>query len=141
MTTPATVYGHVPSVDTWNPELFDNTGLGVSAEVLVSNGAEDLKSDVTVTNPLLKEGTDSKFVLPVTHATADYRKGNTTYFEVTAIFTPDKVDGGAYTAGNNVFLGMKDGLFTVQEDWQKQKVRKLQCIKELEQQQPTQVQS
>ena len=109
--TPADVYGHVPSVDTWNPELFDNTGLGVSAKVLVSNGAEDLKSDLTGTNPLLKEGTDSKFVLPVTHETGKYEKGNTTYFEVIAIFTPDKVDGGDYTAGADVFLGMNDGKF------------------------------
>lgn len=105
--TPDAVYNHVPSVDTWKPALFDNTGLANSTEVKTAAGTAlaDFKTALTT------ELGDSKFVLPVTHADANYEKGNTTYFEVTAIFTPDKVDGGDYTAGADVFLGMKDGLF------------------------------
>lgn len=106
--TPSTVYDHVPSVDTWKPELFDNTGLAKSIEIKEATGAAAITDFNTA---LTTELGDSKFVLPVTHADANYEKGNTTYFEVTAIFTPDKVDGGAYTAGADVFLGMKDGLF------------------------------
>jgi hypothetical protein len=63
---------------------------------------------------LTTELADSKFVLPVTHEEKKYRKGNTTYFEVTAIFTPDAViDDGVdtYTVGDDVFLGMNDGKF------------------------------
>ncbi len=106
--TPAAVYGHVPSVDTWNPALFDNTGLTSLTEVKTATGGTSITH---FQNALTGEGTASKFVLPVTHEDDKYEKGNTTYFEVTAIFTPDFVDSAPYTAGNDVFLGMKDGLF------------------------------
>ncbi len=105
--TPDAVYNHVPGV--WDPELFDNTGLAKSIAMKEATGATAIADFNTA---LTTELADSKFVLPVTHLDANYRKGNTTYFEVIAIFTPDKVDGSAsYTAGNDVFLGMKDGLF------------------------------
>jgi hypothetical protein len=106
--TPDTVYNHVPSVDTWKPALFDNTGLANSTEVKTAAGTalDDFSGALT------GEGVNSKFVLPVTHEDDKYEKGNTTYFEVTAIFTPDYVDGtGTYSPGNDVFLGMKDGKF------------------------------
>jgi hypothetical protein len=107
--TPDAVYDHVPSATvTWDTTLFDNTGLTSLTEVKTATGATSITQFETA---LKGEGTASKFVLPVTHADADYRKGNTTYFEVTAIFTPDAVDGGAYTAGTDVFLGMNDGKF------------------------------
>jgi hypothetical protein len=104
--TPDAVYNHVPGV--WNPSLFDNTGLTKSIAMKEATGAAAIADFNTA---LTTELADSKFVLPVTHADADYRKGNTTYFEVTAIFTPDAVDGGAYAAGTDVFLGMNDGKF------------------------------
>ena len=110
--TPDAVYDHVPSATvTWDTTLFDNTGLTSLTEVKTATGATSITQFETA---LKGEGTASKFVLPVTHAAADYRKGNTTYFEVTAIFTPSAViDGGgaAYAAGDDVFLGMKDGKF------------------------------
>jgi hypothetical protein len=108
--TPAAVYNHVPGEGTivWDPTLFDNTGLAKSIAMKEATGAAAIADFNTA---LTTELGDSKFVLPVTHLDANYRKGNTTYFEVTAIFTPDAVDGGAYTAGADVFLGMNDGLF------------------------------
>ena len=104
--TPDKVYNHVPGV--WDPTLFDNTGLAKSIAMKEATGADDIAKFNTA---LTTELADSKFVLPVTHEAANYKKGNTTYFEVTAIFTPNEVDGAAYTAGADVFLGMKDGLF------------------------------
>ncbi|HZJ79802.1 MAG TPA: Mfa1 family fimbria major subunit, partial [Dysgonamonadaceae bacterium] len=89
-TTPAAVYGHVPSVDTWNPALFDNTGLAKSIAMKEATGAAAL---VDFNTALTTELADSKFVLPVTHEDDKYEKGNTTFFEVIAIFTPDLVDG------------------------------------------------
>jgi hypothetical protein len=108
-TTPDAVYNHVPGV--WDPELFDKTGLASLTEVKTATGGTSITQFETA---LKGEGAASKFVLPVTHADGNYRKGNTTYFEVTAIFTPNAVtdDGIAtYTDGDDVFLGMKDGLF------------------------------
>ena len=109
-TTPTAVYGHVPGTDVWNPALFDNTGLDAlkSIPVQVASGAAALAD---FQDALLAEKATSKFILPVTHADANYRKGNTTYFEIAATFTPDAVFDGAYTVGDDVFLGMNDGLF------------------------------
>lgn len=53
----------------------------------------------------------SKFVLPVTHAEANYKKGNTTMFEVKATFTVDKVDGVPNSNVQTVYFGLSDGLF------------------------------
>jgi hypothetical protein len=64
--------------------------------------------------------TTSKFVLPVTHAVdkdedagrAFYKKGNTTYFEIRAKFTPKQIDGVDNTAQpDSVFLGANDNKF------------------------------
>ena len=57
--------------------------------------------------------TFSKFVLPVTHDAANYRKGNTTMFEIKATFTVDKIDGVAPTSpdAQTVYLGLSDGKF------------------------------
>lgn len=111
--TPSIVYGHVPSATVpWNPVLFDNTGLTSLTEVKTATGGTSITQ---FQDALTGEGTASKFVLPVTHEVTDainnYRKGNTTYFEVTAIFTPNLVDGAAYSPGADVFLGMNDGKF------------------------------
>lgn len=111
--TPDAVYDHVPSATvTWDTTLFDNTGLTSLTEVKTATGGTSITQ---FQDALTGEGAASKFVLPVTHEVTDeinnYRKGNTTYFEVTAIFTPDAVDGGAYTEGTDVFLGMNDGKF------------------------------
>ena len=109
--TPSTVYDHVPSATVpWNPALFDNAGLEKSTKVETAAGTalDDFSGALT------GEGVNSKFVLPVTHLDANYRKGNTTFFEVIATFTPSAVnhgDGTPYEAGGDVFLGMKDGLF------------------------------
>ncbi|HKM44158.1 MAG TPA: Mfa1 family fimbria major subunit [Dysgonamonadaceae bacterium] len=106
--TPDPVYSHVPSTSvTWNPNLFDNTGLEISSDVLIG--------DITELEATFKlEKKASKFVLPVTHEVTDefnnYRKGNTTYFEIIATFWPD-VYADTYSPGTDVFLGMKDGRF------------------------------
>lgn len=61
----------------------------------------------------LGEETFSKFVLPVTHAKGNYKKGNTTMFEIKATFTVDKIDGVAPTStdAQTVYLGLSDGKF------------------------------
>ena len=109
-TTPATVYDHVPSATTtWDPTIFDNNiGLADRSEVLVATNGTELAG---FQDQLVAEKEDSKFVLPVTHLDDNYRKGNTTFFEVIAIFTPDVVTGAGYTVGDDVFLGMNDGKF------------------------------
>jgi hypothetical protein len=107
--TPDAVYDHVPSATvTWDTTLFDNTGLTSLTEVKTATGATSITQFETA---LKGEGTASKFVLPVTHLDDNYRKGNTTFFEVIAIFTPDVVTGASYTVGDDVFLGMNDGKF------------------------------
>ena len=114
--TPESVYNFVPTAENWmtavkgDNAIFDNTGLADAkrSTVLDATGGTALTQFEAA---LTRELADSKFVLPVTHADKKYRKGNTTFFEVIAIFTPDLVDGVKYTAGADVFLGMKDGLF------------------------------
>lgn len=115
--TPDAVYNFVPTAENWmtavkgDKAIFDNTGLADAkrSTVLNAKGAAVLAD---FSDALTGEGTASKFVLPVTHETTNYRKGNTTFFEVIATFTPDKVDGeGTYSPGSDVFMGMNDGLF------------------------------
>ena len=116
--TPPKVYGFVPTADNWmdavkgDEAIFDNTGLTSQTEVKTATGGTSITQ---FQDALTGEGEASKFVLPVTHdGAANYKKGNTTYFEVIAIFTPSAVidgDGEDYKAGDDVFLGMKDGLF------------------------------
>lgn len=104
-TTPAPVYAYKPGpVDAL---MFDNSGL--AAMSAVSNIAD--KTNANVVEALAAE-TPGKFVLPVTHVATNYVKGNTTYFEIQIVFTPDYVDGtGTYTPGTDVYLGKNDGKF------------------------------
>ena len=110
--TPTDVYNHVPSTAVaWDQALFDNAGLADKkrSTVLDATGAAAIAEFNTA---LTTEFADSKFVLPVTHEAGKYEKGNTTFFEVIATFTPDKVNGEeTYSLGSNVFMGMKDGKF------------------------------
>ena len=90
-------------------DAYDNSGL-VSKEVL-SIGA---KSNATIVEALSKEA-ESKFVLPVVQET--YTKGNTTYFEVVATFTPNTdLVVGEYTPESTVYLGVNDNKFYVNKD-------------------------
>ena len=84
-----------------------NTGLNSFTEVTPIDG----NTNASITAALNAEAKGSKFVLPVTHASNGYFKGNTTYFEIRATFTPDKVDGSPYSPGTDVYLGQNDGLF------------------------------
>lgn len=111
-TTPDPVYSFVPSTTTpWNGGIanFDYAGLTsyASLQPIASS------SNTDVITALEAEKTASKFVLPVTHADANYRKGNTTYFEIRVTFVPEEVDGNPYTygAGDQVYLGAITGLF------------------------------
>ena len=112
--TPKTVYGFVPTADNWmdavkgDEAIFDNTGLTSLTEVKTATGGTSITQ---FQDALTGEGEASKFVLPVTHLDDNYRKGNTTFFEVIAIFTPNLVDSAEYTPGTDVFLGMNDGKF------------------------------
>lgn len=109
--TPNPVYSYVPIGD-WTEkaaEYFDYTGL----ETFTKIEEIENKDNTKVIEALKKEET-SKFVLPVTHET--YKKGNTTYFEIQATFTPteksfaegekEKLNGK-----KDYFLGMNDGKF------------------------------
>lgn len=67
----------------------------------------------------------SKFVLPVTHeytgATNNYKKGNTTYFEIRCEFTAENVDEhGVATpvvsTDGSLYFGLDDGKFYTSED-------------------------
>lgn len=102
--TPDPVYTYVPGAIQL---ILDNTGLASFTE------AQKIANTTNTTvGAALGAETTSKFVLPVTHATDSYVKGNTTYFEIQATFTPDLVDGVAYVAGDDaVYLGQNDGKF------------------------------
>jgi hypothetical protein len=103
--TPDPVYSYKPG--TVDASKFDNLGLWNMTAV---SQIED-KANANVVAALAAEK-PGKFVLPVTHAATDYVKGNTTYFEIQIVFTPDYVDGtGTYNAGYGVYLGKNDGKF------------------------------
>lgn len=108
--TPEAAYSYIPTTSNLDArsDYFDYAGLASFSTV--SPIAD--KTNANVVAALVAE-TPGKFVLPVTHLDANYRKGNTSYFEIQATFTPDGVDGGSgnYTAGSNVFLGLNDGKF------------------------------
>ena len=62
----------------------------------------------------LMEEEYAHFALPVTHAKENYRKGNTTYIEVRATFTPENstlADGVVYKEGEDIFFGLEDQKF------------------------------
>lgn len=101
--TPDAIYNGDASI---GATAMDNTGLNSFTEV--TSIADNNNNSIT---GALNAETTSKFVLPVTHAAGKYFKGNTTYFEIRATFTPDKVDGNSYKPGTDVYLGQNDGLF------------------------------
>src|SRR3712207_8142862 len=59
--------------------LFPYTTLFRSEVLAIDNNIENVKKALT-------DEATSKFVIPVTHANDNYKKGNTTYFEVIAKF-------------------------------------------------------
>lgn len=109
-TTPVASYDYVPkshsewaSADKGVQKLFDFSGLANPVEALSIVG-ENI-------NDVLVEEASSQFVLPVTHAAGNYRKGNTTYFEVTASFRPEGKfgDDTEYTDNSDIYVGKMDG--------------------------------
>lgn len=110
----APVYGFAPTSSTW-------TALATEADgKMLFSDAEGYKAALTATDntvdnvkKALGDEKFSKFVLPVTHAKGNYKKGNTTMFEIKATFTVDKIDGVAPTStdAQTVYLGLSDGKF------------------------------
>lgn len=115
--TPDPVYTYNPATSSdWkdkNTTYFDYKGLELSnfseVQAIDNNTIENVK------NALNKED-KSKFALPVTHTDDNYKKGNTTFFEVQVKFTPtdesfavgekEKLNGST-----TYYLGMNDGKF------------------------------
>ena len=108
------VYSFIPASKNWTALATEATG-----KMLFSDAegykAAIVKTDNTLANvkAALGEEKFSKFVLPVTHAAGNYKKGNTTMFEIKATFTVDKIDGVAPTSADaqTVYLGLSDGKF------------------------------
>lgn len=110
------VYDFVPAttVTTWA-----DLGTAAAGKILPTDAGGYQDALVKENNELanvkaaLGAETFSKFVLPVTHDAANYRKGNTTMFEIKATFTVDKIDGAdpAGTTPTTVYLGLSDGKF------------------------------
>lgn len=108
------VYSFTPTSKNWTALATEATG-----KMLFSDAegykAAIVKADNTLDNvkAALGEEKFSKFVLPVTHAKGNYKKGNTTMFEIKATFTVDKIDGAAPTGtdAQTVYLGLSDGKF------------------------------
>ncbi|EGJ71898.1 Mfa1 fimbrilin [Bacteroides coprosuis DSM 18011] len=111
-------YTYIPVNTPWNTEvvkIYDFSGLKQFTEV---SKIESSVADKDSIKKALEEEAVSKFVLPVTHGEADYRKGNTTYFEVRAKFKPSAAladTEAKYTEGSDLFLGMTDGKFYADE--------------------------
>lgn len=110
----APVYDFAPISKNWTAlateadgkMLFTDAGNYQKALVKANNELANVKA-------ALGEEKFSKFVLPVTHAKGNYKKGNTTMFEIKATFTVDMIDGVAPTSTNaqTVYLGLSDGKF------------------------------
>ena len=108
------VYSFIPTSKNWTALATEATG-----KMLFSDAegykAAIVKTDNTLANvkAALGEEKFSKFFLPVTHAAGNYKKGNTTMFEIKATFTVDKIDGVAPTSADaqTVYLGLSDGKF------------------------------
>lgn len=120
--TPDAIYKGDASI---GATAMDNTGLNSFTEVT----SIDDNTNKSITGALSTETTGSKFVLPVTHAPNGYFKGNTTYFEIRATFTPDKVDGNSYNPGTDVYLGQNDGLFYSTRELAEASGQKSTCYK------------
>lgn len=117
---PNDVYGYLPTGNVKGANDYDWSNLTPSAAGLMlhsdAEGFKDVTEQADNTDDNLKAALaaeqHSKFVLPVTHADGNYRKGNVSMFEIKAQFTVDKVDGVAPTAeGQTVYMGLSDGLF------------------------------
>ena len=109
----APVYDFAPISKDW-------TALATEAkDKMIFSDAEGYKAalvkadnELASVKAALGEETFSKFVLPVTHAKGNYKKGNTTMFEIKATFTVDQIDGAnADKTVKTVYLGLSDGKF------------------------------
>lgn len=97
-----------------NKNYFDYSELGAKTQ------AVEYAYDTEQLTDKLKEEATSKFVLPVTHEDSKYKKGNVTYIEVQATFTPTKEawgdtekDHDAWKAAGDktVYYGASNGKF------------------------------
>ncbi|MGR4859364.1 Mfa1 family fimbria major subunit [Bacteroides pyogenes] len=124
-TVPNPVYDYSVNLDDWKNNssdipintIFDNTGLKSFSEAKQLSTYYDFTE---LENKALKAESPSKFVLPVTHATANYKKGNTTYFEIRVKFKPEAAaiaDGNTMAAnGKDLFMGLTDKKFYDSEE-------------------------
>lgn len=110
LTTPASSYNYIPlSHEEWANETngvrkyFDFSSLQNPVNV-----AQIGKDGI---NGILANELTSQFVLPVTHEDGKYRKGNTTYFEITAKFRPvgDFEGNIGYEENAAIYVGKIDG--------------------------------
>lgn len=97
-----------------NKNYFDYSELGTKTQ------AVEYAYDTEQLTDKLKEETTSKFVLPVTHEDSKYKKGNVTYIEVQATFTPTKeawgdtektYDTWKSETNKTVYFGASNGKF------------------------------
>ncbi|WP_336325072.1 Mfa1 family fimbria major subunit [Porphyromonas pogonae] len=102
-------YGYVPTNGDWLNKgkiYYDYSQLNnliATTTTLVSPTPETIGS--------LNHG---KFLFPVTHPDAEYRKGNTPYIELQATFAPvgNKLENGkAYNPGDDLYMGISDRKF------------------------------
>ena len=110
----APVYDFTPTSKDWIALATEGK------DKMLFSDAEGYKAALTATDnsldnvkKALGQETFSKFVLPVTHAKGNYKKGNTTMFEIKATFTVDQIDGAAPAGADaqTVYLGLSDGKF------------------------------
>lgn len=114
--TPEPVYSFIPSTAT--PWKEGATGGHTNFDYSDLASPKSLQPIANTNNAnvvtALQTENFSKFILPVTHLDNNYRKGNTTYFEITCTFVPNEIDGVATTGTTQpqtVYLGMNDGKF------------------------------
>lgn len=108
--TPEPVYSFIPTGENLSSisANFDNANLNDFSEVspITANTTANLKE-------ILADEEVSKFVLPVTHEEDNYRKGNSTFFEVSAKIVPEAIVGGEdYQEGDDLFFGSDKKFYT-----------------------------
>lgn len=119
------VYNFAPNGTTTWAQLYVNTT--ASANFLFSQNDADFKEVLSadddtpesIKKALVAEKMNSQFVLPVTHATGNYKKGNTTMFEIRAKFNavnntvdfPEAEDLTSVNLGTTIYYGVSDGFF------------------------------
>lgn len=109
---PAVVYDFAPATD-WTT----TTGKAASIMTYTDEGSWQTpttqpNNDLASVQAALAAENFRKFALPVTHAKGNYKKGNTTMFEVKATFSVDQIDGLANTNEvKTVYFGLSDGKF------------------------------